>query len=230
MTAMVEMFLAPQNMPFSVALTIFVLLGLIEVITAGAADSIFEGIFPDLDVDLDVDLDAGLDADIDVDVETDIPVFTRLVGWVRVKNVPMLVLLVVFLFLFAVSGYFVQGLFKSPTGILLPAWLASIPAFVVAFPITRGLCTLLGRYVLEEHTSAVKTRDLVGRVGHITTGTATLETPAEARVEDSYGQPHYVFVTPKEGELKSQQKIVLVRKDGNYFKAVPFEDEEDVKI
>jgi hypothetical protein len=56
----------------------------------------------------------------------------------------------------------------------------------------------------------------------ITAGVATLGNPAQAKLRDEHGQPHYVLVEPEsaEVELPAGTTVILKRQEGAVFKAV----------
>src|SRR5688572_14732112 len=99
---MLEHLLAPQNLPFAVALLITVALGTLELVTTffGAALShALDSALPDLDVDADVDMDAGADlhaphADVGGAGHA-LSGLARGLDWLHVGRVPALVLLLV---------------------------------------------------------------------------------------------------------------------------------------
>jgi membrane protein implicated in regulation of membrane protease activity len=193
---MLEIIAAPANLPFSVALLVMLLIGAVEALGLGASA-------------------VHLDHDVGGDVGGD------LLGWLGVGRVPLLMLLVVFLALFGLVGLSIQQ-FAGP----LPLWIATPAAAVAALPLTGLGARGLARIMPGDETTAVSLDSLVGRRGTITVGTARRGSPAQARVADIHGQPHYVMVEPYDDDhaIGEGETVRLDRRDGNIFIAVPRTD------
>ncbi|PLR27847.1 hypothetical protein SGCZBJ_05695 [Caulobacter zeae] len=150
-----------------------------------------------------------------------------LLGWLNIGRLPLLMVIVIFLFAFGVTGLLLQqliaGVFRHPA----PAWLAGPLALAVALPFTRVLSGLLARILPGDETTAVSRETLVGRVAVIVTGEAKPGSPAQARVRDAHGQAHYVMVEPDEdGETFAQgTSVIIVRNAGARFLAIRNESE-----
>jgi hypothetical protein len=196
---MLEIFAAPANLPFSVALLIMVMIGAVEALGLGA--SAFH-------LDLEADMDAGGD----------------LLGWLGVGRVPLLMLLVVFLALFGLVGLAIQQ-FAGP----LPLWIAAPAAAAAALPLTGIGARGLARIMPGDETTAISLDSLVGRRATITIGTARRGSPAQARVRDIHGQVHYVMVEPYDDDhsIGEGETVRLDRRDGNLFIAVGRTDRID---
>ena len=149
--------------------------------------------------------------DVHADVDGD------LLGWLGVGRVPLLMLLVVFLALFGLIGLAIQQ-FAGP----LPLWIAAPAAAAAALPLTGLGARGLARIMPGDETTAVSLDSLVGRRGTITIGTARRGSPAQARVSDIHGQPHYVMVEPYDDDhaIGEGETVRLDRREGNIFIAV----------
>jgi hypothetical protein len=204
---------AGQNLPFTVALAVMALIGIVEMIglmIGGGVSSIIENALPDSDVGFETpDLD-GHDT------------LAALLSWLRVGEVPILVLLVIFLTAFGAIGLVIQGVSHDLIGMLWPGWLISIPAFLLALPSMRWAGGMMGKVMPRDETSAVSQDSLVGRVATITLGTASNGSAAQAKVKDAFRQDHYVMVEPdNEGEAFPQGKqVLLVRRAGAVYFAI----------
>lgn len=199
-------FFAPQNMPFAVALLVMlfiaVLEGVLVVIGAGLSQFI-DNLLPDIDIDADVDAPNGV---------------SRLLAWLRVGEVPVLILLIIFLTVFGLTGLTVQYLLSSSTGWLLPAVVASVPALVAALPGTRLAGGMLGKVLLKDETEAIGATDFIGQVVTITLGSSKQGSAAEARFRDRFGTTHYLMVEPDSDEVFAQgEQMLLVRRQGSVF-------------
>jgi hypothetical protein len=194
---MLELATAPANLPFSVALLVMLLIGLVEALGLGASA-----------VSLDIDADA--------------PVEVGVLDWLGVGRVPLLMLIVVFLALFALIGLILQQAAAGLTGAYLRPWLAAAATGVVAVPITGIAARGLARIIPRDETTAVSLDSLIGKRGTITIGTARRGSPAQARVRDVHGQSHYVMVEPQNEEhaIAQGETVLLVRRDGHIFTAL----------
>lgn len=223
---MIEQFLEPQNLPFSVALMIMVFLGFIEgigmVIGLGVSD-VLDSLLPDMDVDadLDIDIDGGAQG-VEIGHLDQIGPFTRMLSWLRVGRVPILILAVIFLLAFGLGGLILQSIASGIFGSPLPTMIAVVPALFFGIGSMNVLGGVAEKIVPRDETSAVSHDTFVGRIATITVGTARTGTPAEARLRDQYQQAHYVRVEPDiEGEeLQQGEEVLLVRKNGTIFMAI----------
>lgn len=186
---MFEFIAAPENLPFSVALALMLMIGIVEAVGLGAAA-----------VHLELDADPGLGGD--------------LLGWLGIGKVPLLMLLVVFLAFFGIAGLAIQQL-AGP----LSLWLASGAAAAAALPLTGLGARGLARIMPRDETTAVSLDSLVAKRGTITIGTARKGSPAQARVRDAFGQTHYVMVEPHDEAhpIAEGGTVLLVRREGNIF-------------
>jgi membrane protein implicated in regulation of membrane protease activity len=185
---MLDILVAPGNLPFAVALLVMLLIGIVEALGLGASAA---------HLDIDADAHAG-----------------DLLGWLGIGQVPLLMLLVVFLAAFGLLGLALQ----QAAGPLSP-WLASAIAGAAALPVTGVGARGLARIMPQDETTAVSLDTLVGKRGTITVGTARRGSPAQARVKDVHGQTHYVMVEPQNEEhpIAQGETVLLVRRDGHVF-------------
>jgi membrane protein implicated in regulation of membrane protease activity len=191
---MLEFIAAPENLPFSVALLVMLMIGAVEALGLGASAA-----------HIDLGAHGGLGDD--------------LLAWLGVGRVPLLMLLVVFLALFGMAGLAVQQLAADMAGAPLSPWLASAAALAAALPLAGIGARGLARIMPQDETTAVGLDDLLGRRGTITVGTARRGSPAQARVRDVHGQSHYVMVEPHDDAhaIGEGETVLLVRRDGNIF-------------
>ncbi len=213
---------APQNAIFSVALAVMLGIALLEgVMTllgigfSGALDALL----PDIDFDSPtIDAGDGIAAS-----EIGSSALSRFLGWLMVGKVPALVLLVALLTGFGLIGLLLQGMVQSVTGMLLPGWIAAVPAIAVAMPLTRWIGRGIVRIIPADETSAVSRREFIGLVATVTLGTGRPGRPVQARLRDRHGQSHYVMVEPDRGapDLAQGTEVLLVSRVGSRFRAIP---------
>jgi Protein of unknown function (DUF1449) len=144
-------------------------------------------------------------------------------GWLHVGKVPLLAIVVIFLTTFAVVGFVFQFLARGAIGYFPPLPLAVAVALVVGVMGVRLFGAALGRIIPRDETTAVADQSLVGRVGTVVIGTASVGKPAQARVRDDHGATHYVMVEPEESDqsFAAGTSILLVRHlSGRRFHAI----------
>lgn len=185
------------NAPFAAALLLILLIGLVEI--AGLGLTAF-----DLGADTG---DAGSDG---------------LPDWLGLGGIPLLLVLVTALAIFAVSGLALQQVAGDRFGAPLPAWLASLGALAATLPLTLVGARAAARWLPRDETTAVSLDALLARRGIIQTGTAARGAPARARVRDRHGQSHYPLVEPADPAacFAEGAEVLLVARHGEHFHAV----------
>jgi len=188
---------AGGNVPFVAALLLMILVGIVEALGLGGALS---------------------DSDGDV-VDPSSP---SLLSWLNLGRLPILMLLVVFLLTFGMSGIVGQRILHGLFGFYAPAWIAAPLALIPALPLTRIFGRWVSKIMPKDETTAVSRDSLVGRVAVIVTGEARPGSAAQARVRDAYNQVHYVMVEPDEDGVTFAQgdSVILVRMAGAKFFAI----------
>lgn len=191
--------LSPETWPFGAALAAMVGLTVIEgagLLFAQSPSHGLDSLLPDMPEGLE-----------------------RALAWLHLGRVPVLVLLILFLAGFSVSGYAVQALAGSLFGSLLPWWLASLPAALTAMCCVRAMGGLLARVLPDHETTAVSEQSLVGRTGMVTQGIARSGMAAQTKVRDANGSLHYVLVEPDIAAetFAEGDSVLLVRKTGARF-------------
>lgn len=194
--------IAGDNVPFTASLVLMLLIGAVEAIGLGGGLAIGEGV-------------DGLDGEVEAGAPS-------LLSWLNVGQLPLLMLIVVFLFAFGMTGLIGQRIFAAALGGPAP-WLLAVPtAFAAALPTTRVFAAAVARIMPPDESSAVSRESLVGRIAVIVTGEARPGSAAQGRVRDAYGKDHYVMVEPDNaGEVFEQgSSVLLVRRAGARFYAI----------
>jgi hypothetical protein len=194
--------LSPDNVPFVAALVLMLLIGAVEALGLGGGLAVGEGI-------------EGLDGDVNVETPS-------LLSWINVGRLPLLMLVVVFLFGFGMTGLIGQRIVAAVIGQPGPWFLAAPLAFAVALPVTRVFGRGVARIMPRDETTAVSRDSLVGRVAVIVTGDAAQASAAQARVRDEHGQVHYVMVEPDNAAdvFAQGSSVLLVRHAGAKYFAI----------
>lgn len=182
-----------EALPFTVALALMLLIGLVEALGLGASA---------MHLDADIDLQDG-----------------NLLGWLGFGAVPLLVLIVIFLALFGLIGLIGQRMAVEILGAPLQPWVAATGSALATVPLLGMTARAAARILPQDHTTAVGRDTLVGKRATVTVGTARIGQPARAIVRDEHGQAHHVMVEPfSEGTQASQgQSLLLVRREGELF-------------
>lgn len=205
---MLELLFADQSFPFTLALVLMLLIAVVEIAAiaiGGGLSGALETLLPDLP--------SGDEAGSSL---------AALLGWLRFKQVPVLMLLVIFLTGFGLSGLFIQSTVHGLFGFYLPSLLVAVPASFSALPVVRLFGGWLHRYLPGDETSVVSEQSFIGRVAVITLGTARQGHPAEAKLRDEHGQSHYLMVEPDQQEEPFPQgtHVVLTERLGSVYRAI----------
>jgi hypothetical protein len=212
---MMTFILDPHNLPFTISLLIMLGIALLEgilTLLGFGLSSLLDHFVPDVDVHVNTDVDPG-----DVGTESSIG---KLFGWLNVGRVPIMILFVIFLTVFALTGYTLQATSLEILGNMLPALLAAVVAFFLSMPIVRALGQGIGKIMPTDETEVISEDSFIGRLATISLGTAKKGLPARAKFKDNYGTTHLIMVEPEEdGEEFSEGNVVLLveRVGGKYL-------------
>jgi membrane protein implicated in regulation of membrane protease activity len=192
---LLDFMMAPENLPFAVALLLMLMIGAVEALGLGVGA-------------------AGVDADVDAD--------TDLLGWLGLGRIPLLMLIVVLLALFGLVGIAGQQVAAALFGAPLSPWIAGPAAFLASLPLAGVAARGLEKVLPRDETTAVSLEELVGRRATIVVGTARQGSPARASVRDRHGLTHYVMAEPTDGQgVGEGGTLLLVRREGEIFVGLP---------
>ncbi len=198
--------LDPAFRPFLIGALIVALIALLEVLSVVfglALSSALDDLLPDLDLDLEGDADAGM------------------LSWLGFGHAPFLVVLIVILSVFSITGILIQAFALGWLGSTLWPALAVIIALAVSLPLAGWLSRKLAWLIPSVETSGIHRDELVGRTGRITLGTATDERTAEVEVVGPKGLRHWIRVRAERGETiePGEQVRILERESRSVFVA-----------
>ena len=203
-----ETLAAPANLPFTVALAIVLFLGVLEIIglLIGGANALGVG-GPDFDADNDFDAEG---------------IFSQILGWLHVGQIPVTILAIAWLFNFGVAGLLLQNLIQSLSGTMMPTMIAVFIALFISLPATRISGGVLKKILPRDETEAVSSESFLGCEARITTGTARRGKPAEARLRDRFGRTHYVMVEPENDEetFASGSPVLILKRREDIFRVI----------
>lgn len=199
-----NLFTAPETLPFGIAFALIVAIGLIEgfgMLVSLSPSNLLDHLLPDIDGD------TGLD---------------RVLGWLHIGKVPSLVLLLLFLAGYTLFGYALQMVVHGLLGSYMPGWIAGLVAVPPAMATVRGLGALIAHIIPRDETSAVSELSLVGRAGTVSAGIARRGLAAQARVRDSHGRTHYLMVEPDVDDevFEEGAQVLIVRKAGAFYRCI----------
>lgn len=211
---MLEYLFEPYNEPFSLAfaaMLVVLSLELISLLAGLGLSQILDNLFDGADI--------GLDTETDAEFENSL--ISKYIAWVKIKNVPMLILIVVFLAFFSINGFVLQNLMEEFFDAPLENMFSIPIAFFTAIPLYKWAAGVLGKKVFKDQTSAISERSFIGRYAEINVGKAKLGLPAEAKFKDEFGQLHYVMVEPIDGDeiFEEGTLVELIQKEDANFKA-----------
>ncbi len=196
--------LDPAFRPFVIGALVVALIALLEVLSAVfglALSSTLDDFLPDLD--LDGDADAGM------------------LSWLGFGHAPFLVVLIVMLSVFSITGILIQTFALGWLGSTLWPALAVIISLAASLPLAGWLSRKLAWLIPSVETSGIHRDELVGRTGRITLGTATGERTAEVEVVGPKGLRHWIRVRAERGEsIEPGEKVrILERESRSVFVA-----------
>lgn len=194
---MIDQFFAPENVVFSAALVLMLLIGAVQAL----------GIVGDID-------------GADTHAEGDGGAADALLAWAGIGRIPFLMWLILFLALFGLVGLGLQQLLTALTGGPATALLAAPVAGIAALPPTGLAARVVARILPSVETTAIDRDELVGTRATITVGTASPGNPAPAKCIDRHGHPHQIMVEPDSPDQSFQtgETILLVKREGEIFK------------
>lgn len=139
--------------------------------------------------------------------------------WLHVGKVPMVILILLFLLGFSLTGFIIQLLSMHWSAQFFPASIVVLPALIGGALLVRTLGLAIGRIIPQHHTLIHSDLALIGRLATISAGSAQVGHPAQARVRDQHGRLHYIQVEPEQGELPLGTEVILTDKIGICYRA-----------
>ncbi len=196
-----QLFLAPECLPFAIATVMLAALTGIEMLCLLLGFSLGEA--------------------IDKALPDDHGGVLGLLSWVNVGGVPTLILIMLFLGFFAMIGFVVQSVahaFWSP----LPTAAAALPAFLLALPAVRSSSRTVARIVPRDETYAVDFSEFIGRSGEVAVGPLDQGLPGRVRVKDRHGNWHSLRARAAKSEdpIAIGATVLLVDQVSNVYIAI----------
>ena len=204
MSAVIDLLLAADVRPFTIAAAIVVVLAIIELLSTMVGFSLSHIVGKDIEVEAE-----GHSA------------ISGLFLWINAGRVPLLILLLLTLGTFSVVGFFLQAIAHG-VGISIPASIASVAAIVGTIPAVRVTSRAIARLIPRDETYAVDDADFVGQVAIVAIGPLDQGLPGRVRLKDVFGNWHSVPARagPDSKELAVGSSVLLVGRDTRSFIAV----------
>ncbi len=204
MSAVTDILLAPDVRPFAIAAAIMAALGGLEALTMIVGFSISELIGADFALEAEHDSAIG-----------------GLFLWINAGRVPLLILIILVLGVFAIAGFFLQGV-AHIAGTAIPVALAALLAAALSLPAVRVTSRGIARIIPRDETYAVNDADFVGKVAEVAIGPLDQGLPGRVRLKDVFGNWHSVpaRASADSNPLPVGASVLLVDRDSKSFIAI----------
>jgi hypothetical protein len=207
---MTDFFFTPELYPFTLSIAVMFVLFFVELIglfLGGSLSHFFDNIFPDWHVHHSLDMDGHEGGPV-----------SYLLSWLRIKKVPLLVVLIIFLTYFGLTGILLQSLMAQMLGILLQ-WFISVPiALVATLFMIRLTIRQISKCLPKDETDAVAQESFIGLIATITLGEAKTGCPAEAKLKDKFSKTHYIMIEPEDNRTYTTgDKLLIVKRRDAIF-------------
>ena len=204
MSAVTDILLAPDVRPFAISAAIMLTLGGIELLTMIVGFSISELIGKEFALESESHSAIG-----------------GLFLWINAGRLPLLILLILALGVFAIAGFLLQAVAHS-VGTAVPVALAALAAFAISLPAIRVTSRGIARIIPRDETDAVDEADFVGHVAEVSIGPLDQGLPGRVRLKDVFGNWHSVAAraSPESTPLPVGASVLLVDRDARCFIAI----------
>jgi hypothetical protein len=204
MSALTDILLAPDVRPFAVAAAIMLALGGIELLATLVGFSISELVGKEVAVDSDSGNGLG-----------------GLFLWINAGRLPLLILIILALGVFAVAGFFLQGLAHG-VGLSVPVSIAALAAAALSLPVIRVTSRGIARIIPRDETYVVNEADFIGHVAEVSIGPLDQGLPGRVRLKDVFGNWHSLVAraSPESTPLPVGASVLLVDRDAKSFIAI----------
>jgi membrane protein implicated in regulation of membrane protease activity len=141
--------------------------------------------------------------------------------WVNAGRLPLLILMILALGVFAISGFLLQAVAHS-VGTAVPVTLAALAALAISLPAIRVTSRGIARIIPRDETYAVDEADFVGHVGEVSIGPLDQGLPGKVRLKDVFGNWHSLVAraSPESTPLPVGASVLLVDRDARSFIAI----------
>jgi Protein of unknown function (DUF1449) len=204
MSAVTDILLAPDVRPFAISAAIMLTLGGIELLTMIVGFSISELIGKDFALESESHSAIG-----------------GLFLWINAGRLPLLILMILALGVFAIAGFLLQAVAHS-LGTAVPVTLAALAAAAISLPAIRVTSRGIAHIIPRDETYAVDEADFIGHVAEVSIGPLDQGLPGRVRLKDVFGNWHSVVAraSPDSTPLPVGASVLLVDRDARSFIAI----------
>ncbi len=204
MSAMTDMLLAPDVRPFAISAAIMIVLSGVELLTTLVGFSLSQVMGKDFAAEMNAD--SGLNG---------------LFLWINAGRLPLFILLILALGIFAIAGFFLQALAHG-VGLSVPVAIAAIAAAAFSLPVIRVTSRGIARIIPRDETYAVSEADFIGHVAEVSVGPLDQGLPGRVRLKDVFGNWHSLVAraSPESTPLPVGASVLLVDRDAKSFIAI----------
>jgi hypothetical protein len=204
MSAVTDILLAPDVRPFAISAAIMLTLGGIELLTMIIGFSISELIGKDFSLETESHSAIG-----------------GLFLWINAGRLPLLILMILALGVFAIAGFLLQAVAHS-VGTTVPVTFAALAAAALSLPAIRVTSRGIARIIPRDETYVVDEADFIGHVAEVSIGPLDQGLPGRVRLKDVFGNWHSVAAraSPESTPLPVGASVLLVDRDAKCFIAI----------
>jgi hypothetical protein len=204
MSAVTDILLAPDVRPFAISAAIMLTLGGIELLTMIVGFSISELIGKEFALESESHSAIG-----------------GLFLWINAGRLPLLILMILALGVFAIAGFLLQAVAHS-VGTAVPVTLAALAALAISLPAIRVTSRSIAHIIPRDETYVVDEADFVGHVAEVSIGPLDQGLPGRVRLKDVFGNWHSVAAraSPASTPLPVGASVLLVDRDAKSFIAI----------
>jgi hypothetical protein len=158
--------------------------------------------------------------------------FFDILHWAKHKNVPVSIWVSIVLSVFSVIGFIIQTVAYMKLGGAINMFIVSIIALTPAIFIAKWVSDVFGSFMFVDSTVAVTVNDLIGCDASIVIGVSTKETPAECKIIDKHGKPHYMMAVPFNASdtFSREDSLTIFEVNGNLVYVNKKDKKEEFKF
>jgi membrane protein implicated in regulation of membrane protease activity len=141
--------------------------------------------------------------------------------WINAGRLPLLILMILALGVFAIAGFLLQGIAHS-IGMAVPVTLSALAAAALSLPAIRLSSRGIARIIPRDETYAVNEADFVGHVAEVSIGPLDQGLPGKVRLKDVFGNWHSLVARASQDStpLPVGASVLLVDRDAKSFIAI----------
>jgi len=185
--------LSNQLLPYSIAFAVFLLFGILELLSL----IIGVGVSEFINVDYNSDFSLG-----------------GMFSYLNPQKIPLSMVIISFFFIFGFMGIALNNLFG-----ILELYISLPIIAIITIVLVRHLTQLLDRILPKKTTQAVSQESFIAQIGVIVDTISKRGTPARVKLKDRFNEIHYIRVEPMNDDeiFKEGDEVVILSKKGAIF-------------